>query len=301
MRKQVTSYQLCCLTLVLASVGRLAAARASEPIEMLDCSGLPCVSLKLGAGKPLKLLFDSGDATSILDVADAKKLGLSLQPYKKKDGTVVPDYFSAQVTNAMLGSIALPSVRFLVLDLQKSIGKGEAPASNGFLSYLAFKDRVVTLDYRRHRVTISDAGAEIAAPQGAGSMTYPTFGQKGPPIVATTGFLVNGRPVTVQVDTLYAGTMLIYPTSVEKLSLDGQAGSIRVRRFPFTDSGVDMIEGKADRESFGDKDLLKDAPLYFATPQVHLPDGMFDGTVGGELFWGRSITFDFHANRFWIS
>jgi hypothetical protein len=53
--------------------------------------------------------------------------------------------------------------------------------------------------------------------------------------------------------------------------------------------------------SFVGKDLASDAPLYFATPQVHLPDGMFDGTVGVELFTGHSVTFDFHANRFWIS
>jgi hypothetical protein len=61
-----------------------------------------------------------------------------------------------------------------------------------------------------------------------------------------------------------------------------------------------MIQGRANDESFGNKTLKKNAALYFATPKVHLPDGMFDGTVGGELFVGHSITFDFHANRFWI-
>jgi hypothetical protein len=41
--------------------------------------------------------------------------------------------------------------------------------------------------------------------------------------------------------------------------------------------------------------------LYFATRKVHLPDGMFDGTVGNELFLGHVLTLDFHANRFWMS
>jgi hypothetical protein len=142
----------------------------------------------------------------------------------------------------------------------------------------------------------------VKAPvKNVGVLTYPTFGQSGPAIVATTGFQVNGQPITVQVDTLYGGTLLIYPTSVAKLGLTAQANSSRIRKFPFTDGGVDMIEGKANAESFGAARLANDAPLYFATPQVHLPDGMFDGTVGIELFTGRSVTFDFHANRFWIS
>lgn len=46
------------------------------------------------------------------------------------------------------------------------------------------------------------------------------------------------------------------------------------------------------------KCCLANAPLYFATPKVHAPDGMFDGTVGAGLFAGHVLTFDFHANRF---
>jgi hypothetical protein len=50
------------------------------------------------------------------------------------------------VADVKLGSVSLPPVKFLVNDLQKSIGDGTVPPSNGFLSYLALKDRVVTLD-----------------------------------------------------------------------------------------------------------------------------------------------------------
>ena len=46
--------------------------------------------------------------------------------------------------------------------------------------------------------------------------------------------------------------------------------------------------------------LKQDAILYFATPKVHAPDGMFDGTVGHELFTGHVLTSDFHAHRFWM-
>jgi hypothetical protein len=305
MRKQSATQRLSLTALILAcSIATATQAKADSnagtQVDMLDCAGLPCITVQLAAGKPVKLLLDSGDATSLLDLGEAKAFGLPLEPYKGHDGKVVPGYFTTTVAEAKLGSLSLPPVKFLVIDLQKSIADGTTPPSNGFLSYLALNDRVVTLDYRRHRVTISATSAEVAAPNDAGTLTYPTFGQKGPPIVATTGFAVNGKPITVQVDTLYAGTLLIYPTSVGKLGLDAEAAVVKLRKFPFTDDGVDMIEGKASEESFDNKTLKRNAALYFATPKVHLPDGMFDGTVGGELFQGRSITFDFHANRFWI-
>jgi hypothetical protein len=62
-----------------------------------------------------------------------------------------------------------------------------------------------------------------------------------------------------------------------------------------------MKESTASKESFENQLLRKNATLYFATPKVHLPDGMFDGTVGNELFLGHVLTLDFHANRFWMS
>ena len=276
-----------------------AGANAGAGVDMLDCGGFACIDLELGAGKSVKVLFDSGNVRSILDLAQAKALGLPLGPYTR-DGKVVPDRYTVEVTKATVGKTLLPPVKFVVVDLQKFVDQGQIPPAQGLLSYTALKDRVLTLDYGQRHVTVSDWASVKAPAKGPGVITYPTFGQDGPAIVATTGFQVDGRAIRVQVDTLYGGTLLIYPTSVEKLGLTAQARSSKTRRFPFTDGGVDMVEGKANKESFGGTDLLSEAPLYFATPQVHLPDGMFDGTVGMGLFIGRSVTFDFHANRFWI-
>jgi hypothetical protein len=37
------------------------------------------------------------------------------------------------------------------------------------------------------------------------------------------------------------------------------------------------------------------APLvYFPTPEVHEPDGLFDATVGLELFYRAAVTLNFH-------
>ena len=297
MREQITAIGLGIAA--FTSLSSLAAATAQ--VDLADCSGLPGIVLQLASKRPTKLLIDTGNAVSILNLTDAKVLGLSLEPYKNRDGKLIPDYFTATVNEVALGALSLEQVRFLVVDLQKSIDSGTFPPAAGTICYTAFKDRVVTIDYRHRKLEVSEPGAEVPGPENAGTLSFPTFGHRGPAIVTTTGFLVNNQPVTVQIDTLFTGTMLIYAASVDKLGLTTEAASSKTLNFPFTDGGVDMIEGTARLESFADKELASKGPLYFATEKVHQPDGLFDGTVGQGLLTGRSVTFDFHENRFWVN
>lgn len=270
--------------------------------SMLSCSGLPCMEVTVDSGTRLKLLIDTGNTHSLLDEAKAKALGLELQPINGPDGKPYPGYWFATLKAVKAGDASLGELKVLVADLRPSLAKGDFPTADGTLAYTAFQDRVLKLDYRNQWVGISEPlKADVPCPDSCGELTTPTFGRKGPAIVATTGFRVNNEPVVVQIDTLYSGTILIYPTSVGKLGLANQAASARKRFFPFTDGGVDMLEGAANAETFGTMVLKKDASLYFATPKVHTPDGMFDGTVGHELFAGHVLMLDFHAHHFWLT
>jgi hypothetical protein len=281
-------------------------APAAEPelqgAPMLDCSGLPCVEATTPSGSTVKMLIDTGNRRSVLDEATARKLGLELQPFVGRDGKVHPEYSAATLQGLKIGTSSLGDVAVLVVNLGPAIQKGDMPAADGLLSYTAFGARLLRLDYKARRVEVSDVlTQEVACPQDCGLMTNPTFGKEGPPIVATTGFRVNGKPLLVQIDTLYAGTLLVYPTSVVKLGLTAQQQSKTTRKFAFTDGGVQMIQSRVGSEGFGALTLARNCPVYFATPDVHLPDGLFDGTVGHELFQGHVLTFDFYGHHFWES
>jgi hypothetical protein len=293
---------LLCAAVAVGGGVPLNAQAAAEGTPLLDCSGLPCVDVTVAGGKHLKMLLDTGNANSVLDRTIAGGMGISLKPVNGPDGKPYPGYASGTMSDVRVGDAALGNLKMLVVGLKPDIDKGEMPAADGTLAYTAFKGRVLTIDYRNHRVNVSAVlKADAPCPQSCGTITHPTFGKQGPPIVVTTGFRLNGKPLTMQIDTLYEGTMLIYPTSVNKLGLTDQQNSSAVRKFPFTDGGVEMIEGAASQESFGNEVLRRNVALYFATRKVHLPDGMFDGTVGNELFIGHVLTLDFHANRFWMS
>jgi hypothetical protein len=270
--------------------------------SMLDCSGMPCADVTAGNGTHLKMLVDTGNPNSILDLAKATELGLELKPLLGPDGKQYHGLSTGTIKNVRLGDVVLGDQEVLVGNLQPNIEKGKRPAADGSLAYTAFDGRILKMDYKGQRISVSEVlKTDVPCPGFCGTLTTPTFGKAGPPILATTGFQLNGKPVTLQIDTMYGGTILIYPTSVEKLGLTTEQQSTKTRMFPFTDGGVDMIEGTAKTEGF-DKDVLKkDVTVYFATPKVHLPDGLFDGTVGHELFTGHVVTMDFHAHHFWIS
>lgn len=270
----------------------------AAPSPLLDCNGLPCVMVTVGRSKPIRLAIDTGNANSFIDEDLAHALRLKPEPILGGDGKAVAGVAKAHAKSVAIGGVVLDDLTVVLGELKSEKMKGLIPDVDGILAYTAFKDRVLTLDFRNNSISVSAAGAGRGA--DGKPMTHPTFGAKGPPIVATEGFEIGGKPIVVQVDTLYAGSLLIYPTSVDKLGLTKLAGSAQRRHFPFTDGGVDMLEAQGVPETFDGKELLKNAPLYFVTPGVHLPDGLFDGTVGVALMKGHVVTFDFHANSFSI-
>jgi hypothetical protein len=258
------------LLVVLFMVSNLAAARAQVPplrgTKMLECSGLPCVEVTLASGKHLRMLVDTGNVNSILDTEVAKGLGLAVAPAMGADGKAIAGYGISVLVGVKLGDASLGDVKIVVMDLASEVKADHMPAADGALAYTAFKDRLLELDYVRRTVRFSDPlTAELACPGFCGTLTTPTFGKAGPPIVVSTGFSVNAKPITAQIDTLFTGTMLIYPPSVKKLDLSEEAKTTKKQLFKYTDGGVEMMEAQAKTEAFGTRVLAKDAPLFFAT------------------------------------
>jgi hypothetical protein len=170
------------------------------------------------------------------------------------------------------------------------------PHVDGTLSYTAFKDRVLQIDFVARKVRISEVlTASVGCTGACDKFSLIKFGNEGPPIVVADGFEINGKKASAQIDTMYSGSLLVYTASIEKLQLGDAAKTTKSRDFPFTDGGVKMKEAPAQKESFQGVTLSGPAPLvYFPTPDVHEPDGLFDATVGLELFYNAALTLNFH-------
>lgn len=280
----------------LIVLGSLALAQAptrwAADVPLLDCDGTPCVEGRIGNGTTARLGIDTGNAASILGTKAANSLGLkpSAPP---KPGTPAGMYRS-NIPSVTLGDASFANVSVVAMDLSKMVAQNQMPHVAGTLAYTAFQDRVVQFDFVAHRLRISEVlNSPAACADPCDRISLIKFGEHGPPIVVAEGFTINQHPVSAQIDTMFTGSLLIYTTAIEKTGLAASAKTSQERTFAFTDGGVKMKQAPAESETFH-KLVLSDSSVYFPTPGVHEPDGLFDATVGLELFRDAIVTLDFH-------
>jgi len=281
------------LGLVLISVAGVAqdvVSISDGRAKLMMCSDIPCVEAVVD-GKKLHLAIDAGNPRSVVDVDLVRDEGLDTTPYVGRDGKPVASLSQSALPVIKVGTIEIKNLPVVVAHLQHMVAGNQMPEVDGTLGYGAFKGKVLRMDLHKNTIEITSGGG-----CGGGTIVLKTFGKTGPPIVTTTGFSVNGKPVVAQVDTMFTGSMIVYPDAVEALGLTTATKTKEREHFPFTDGGVDMLKSTAP-EAFAGKPL-GDQPVYFATPGVHIPDGLFEATVGMRLLAGRVVTFDFAGSCF---
>lgn len=261
--------KLCVMVFLLTNITIAAQeSPAMHKLQLLDCAGLPCIDATLQSGKKIRLLIDTGNVNSVVDSTVAKEIGLAVDPILSRDGKPLTGYGSSVLKGLKIGDSGFGDLKVVVMDLAADIKRDRMPVSDGTIAYTAFKDRLLVIDYKRQQLSFSEKlSVGIPCANSCGTMTTPTFGKKGPPILVTTGFEVNGKAISAQIDTLFTGTMLIYPTSVDKLELNDAAKSDRKQFFRFTDDGVEMIEGTA-RPSLLETKYLQKMPLCILRLQL---------------------------------
>ena len=279
-------------------LGLVSAAGAAQDVisisdghaKLMLCSDLPCVEAVVD-GKKLHLAIDTGNPRSVVDVDLVRDEGLDTTPYVGRDGKPVTSLSQSALPSIKVGTIEIKNLPVIVAHLQHLVAENQMPEVDGTLGYTVFKGKVLRMDLHKNTIEVSSGGG-----CGGGTIALKTFGKTGPPIVTTTGFSVNGKPLHPQVDTMFAGSMVVYPDAVEKLGLTEATKTKEREHFPFTDGGVDMLKSAAP-QAFAGKPLGIQ-PVYFATPGVHIPDGLFEATVGMKLLAGRVVTFDFAGSCF---
>ena len=286
---------------LLASV----ACAASSPLHAADapafaadfayrpCDGLICIDVPIDGGKPHALMLDTGNAHSTLITDVAQPLGWELKPVQR-EGKSVPGIFRAGEHRLRLGELEAKE-DFFVFN-RELLGEHQPPV-DGSLAYDFFKDRILEIDFVKHRLRISNiiSTPVPTRPVDTGSLKLLTFGEHGPPIVVAAPFTLDGKPLHAQIDTVFTGTLLVYDRAVEALGLHKQG---KPEFFGYTDGGVNLLAAPARRVGFGNATIAKNATLYFVgegANAVHQPDGLFEATVGNALFAHSVLTLDFHA------
>ncbi len=278
-------------------------------IQLQNCSALLCVDMTTGSGKTLHLVLDLGERNAYLSLSGAKSLGLDIQPLKGKDGNAIPDVQQTIVPGAKLGDLPMGDFPFMVIDTAPdasqqepgNAGMAKPLPGDGALTYGAFQNRIVQLDIANHVLRVSEPQSDAQpCPHDCSDLITKHFGQFGPVTITADGFAVNGQPVDAQIDTLFTGTMLIYPASVEKLGLKKQAKSKDKQVFPYIHDGIELAQSNGASESYRNIPLAQNAPLFFPLKNEAFVNMQFDATVGDALLSHAVATFDFKGNHFWM-
>jgi hypothetical protein len=285
---------LCGLALfaAFASTARAAVPFAAE-IPFDPCDGLICMKVSLDGAAPRTLMLDTGNAHSTLITDVAKELSWTLQP-AQRNGAAVDGIFLAGDHKVALGAVQ-GSEPFYVFD-RKLLGEYPPPV-DGSITYDFFKDRVLQIDYPKHVLRISNVISTPVLGKGSttGSLKMITFGERGPPVVVASPFMLGGKVVHAQIDTVFTGTMVVYDAALDALGLR-KSGAPTL--FKYTDGGVDLLAGHTGEIRFGKHAIAGIDTLYFVGDgknPVHQPDNLFDATVGNALFANSVVTLDFHA------
>ena len=283
----------------------LVAAAAAAPVHasptlhefaFTSCEGLICFPVRLPDGSARTFVLDTGNVHSALAADTAAAAGLATHPAHGRNGQPIPGISETDVIPLHLGDIGLDA-KLLVFD-RKDMGPMPHPF-DGTLAFTDLKDRVIEIDFPHHRLRISDPeNGPLQLRKGA--LKAITFGQHGPPILTGGPFTIDGKTVQAQIDTCFTGSMVVYDAALSALGLGTVAQqAAQARTFPYTDGGVSMREAAARSIGFAGRALPIPSPrVYFPTPGVHQPDGLFEATVGTELFSGSVLTLDLHSMTF---
>jgi hypothetical protein len=284
------------LLCLLSAAHAAAAAPDLVNLAYTPCAGMICMPVTLADGKTHVLLLDTGNVNSWLLADTARAIGLKLDPIEQ-DGKVLAGLFRLGALQVSLQGHEL-SGKFLALSREQT---GELPTGvEGALAYPLFKDKVLQIDYGH--LVMRVLAAQPASARAPGSeLKLITFGKQGPPIVVGSGFSVNGKAVSAQVDTCYTGTLLVYTEAIRSLGLERTAWQGKPQYFPYTDGGVNMNATTVESVAFGAYVLSPRPALVYFPGQigspVHQPDGLFEATVGNALFTHSVVTLDFHSMR----
>jgi hypothetical protein len=285
------------LALLLAA-SALAQSPKTVELPLLDCSGLPCIDMGTGSGQTLRMVLDLGARNAYLDVKAAQKLGIQISADSPVQQTTV--------AGAHLGDLPLGDLPFMVLDTTpdastKKVQSKPLPA-DGALTFGAFQNRMLQLDLVRHVVRVSEPLNEaLPCPGVCSDLVAKHFGKFGPVTLTVHGFEVNGQAIDAQIDTLFTGTILIYPSALDRLGIKKLSKSKQKEPFPYTQDGLQLTRADGVTEGFRGTVLLRDAPVYFWAEKDEAPSAtQFDATVGITLLGHAPVTFDFKGMHFWI-
>ncbi|HZW53078.1 MAG TPA: hypothetical protein VFF00_03540 [Candidatus Elarobacter sp.] len=258
------------------TVPRAARAAARQGVPFEPRSAVPVVRVRAGA-RELLLAVDTGDALTMLSPSAGAVLRDVRPPAPNAQAR-------GTLSGAVLAGTALRDHDAVVGDVSSWTALTGIPV-DGSLGYDAFRDRVVTLDYKSGRLVFPDQ-----VPDGERTaITWLQYHDRSPKLVTFDGLTIDGFPVTAQFDTAMSKSVIVFTTKLPELLIDSAP------RDPlYVYEGATLPPGKVGSVRLGTTTLAASGVVvYTAGANAHVPTTAIAAVVGDRLFAKRAVTLDF--------
>ncbi len=287
------------------------AARAQAPLpprapvtqlEMgFDLSqGVVRLDVDLGSAHAAKLVFDTGNPSSTLDLDAARGFNLPLEAgQKKKMGAEAdaPEYYLVKPDRVRLGSETLAGAAFAVAPLSKTLADRYGITCDGTLGYAAFKGRVLQLDYGTRKLRLLDSPPAATATAVPLPIRWLAFQKNAPPLVAVDHLRIGSRTFCAQVDTFFAGSLILFAGKLAGVE------PVAARDVPATYyEGAKLSAGRLkEAAALGGAAFSAGEPIYVATKEARTPQTDIAAVLGNAFFHDSVLTLDFQNDRVLIT
>jgi predicted aspartyl protease len=247
------------------------------------------VAIRLAGEGPFTALLDVAVEPSVIDLALARDLGLSIDETAPGEaaghGTERAAFYPAELPAVQIGDHFVGDIEAVAADLAL-IGAKLGRPLHAILGQSFFAGRVVRFDYGQQRLTLNPHGVEDAFTlpiEGATDLT---------PVVPVT---VNGRELPVVLDTGSSLTLGIYLDAVEDLGLATERNAATPRTVTGARGQVEAYEGVVASLALGDVRLER-VPTVFLPRPVNDPTQAL-GNLGNGFLQHAILTLDYPRRR----
>ena len=249
----------------------------------LDLGGpKPLVTLKIGAADPVPVVFDTGASGNIIDVALARSLGLpdrGAAIVGSPAGGPTVEGYQTEIAEGQLGTVALRGATAVALPFP-------APFARGVFGPNSFAGKLVTLDFGRSEIRISEKSAETI-PTGAFS-SY----SEGPRGLPAAEVEIGDRRFEAHIDTGSNGELTFPAEYAAQLPLDG----------PLRPVGRARLATGAERELMGARiqGQVRVGPVLLENPRIVFMEGLPRVNIGMGVLRNLKIVLDPAERRSWL-
>jgi predicted aspartyl protease len=269
-------------------------APVEVPFEFLHNQVI--VEVRIGGKGPFNMLLDTNTYPSVIDLATAKELGLTMESrsYPVTGGGAENNAVQlTKLSSVELGAVTAKDVAAGAMDLSKLSGMLGKPI-HGVLGHSFLKDRIVQIDYPETKIRFYAESPHPGIQDQPNTVDKIALAFRYDEGVLVDSVFVNGQKMKATLDTGSSRSFSLTPEGVSDLGLEEQVQSGQVDKQVGYNGEYEARTGTLKSVRMG-RLSIDSAQATFWLPGTGHDKKKFQVNIGNGFFKDFIMTFDFRG------